>query len=308
MLQSQAWAGMACCFASRRSQWVATQLAEFQSRFRPTWDAFSSEINIHFSDKCLQHVRNKHINIGRQSRSVPMSELKNRISALVKAAEPGHVWVPSDFAELGKRDAVDKTLQRMVQKGELRRIDRGLYDRPKLNGLTQRPTAPDYRAVVDAIARRDQLRLLVDGMTAANDLGLTDAVPARVTLHTDMRRRAVQLDQLTIEFKQTAPSRLYWAGRPAMRVVQALHWLKDTWPSDRSRILDQLSRVLADPVHGAAIRQDLLDGFKLLPAWMQSIVRELLAAGPQTAPARPSAPAGKEAPVLHHLEKHAEVP
>jgi hypothetical protein len=40
-------------------------------------------------------------------------------------------------------------------------------------------------------------------------------LPARVTIHTDTRRRAIQLDKLTIEFKQTAPSRLYWAGRPA---------------------------------------------------------------------------------------------
>ena len=58
---------------------------------------------------------------------------------------------------------------RQVQAGELRRIDRGLYDRPSLNRLTKRPTSPDYRAVVEAITRRDHLRLLVDGMTAAND-------------------------------------------------------------------------------------------------------------------------------------------
>ena len=204
-----------------------------------------------------------------------MSTLKSQISALIEAADPGQVWVPSDFAQLGGRDAIDKTLQRMVQAGALRRIDRGLYDSPKVNRLTKRPTTPDYRSVLDAIARRDQLRLLVDGMTAANDLGLTDAVPARVTIHTDSRRRAVQLDQLTIEFKQTAPSRLYWAGRPAMRVVQALYWMKDTLASERSLVLSKLTKVLADPVHGATIRRDLLEGFNVLPAWMQGLVREL---------------------------------
>lgn len=210
-----------------------------------------------------------------------MSELKSQISALIEAAGPGQVWVPTDFAQLGSRDAVDKTLQRMVHANWLRRIERGLYDRPTLNSLTRRPTAPDYRAVVDAIARRDQLRLLVDGMTAANDLGLTDAVPARVTVHTDTRRRAVQLDKLTIEFKQTAPSRLYWAGRPAMRVVQALHWLKDSLDSERSLVLNKLTKVLADPKHGAAIRQDLRNGFSALPAWMQRTIRDLPGCDPQ---------------------------
>lgn len=212
-----------------------------------------------------------------------MTTLKTHISALIEAAEPGQVWVPTDFAQLGTRDSIDKTLQRMVKAGELRRIDRGLYDKPKINSLTQRITAADYRAVIEAIARRDHLRLLVDGMTAANDLGLTDAVPARVTIHTDIRRTAVQLDKLTIEFKQTAPSRLYWAGRPAMRIVQALYWLKDTLASERSAIQGKLSKVIADPVQGPAICQDLHRGFYVLPAWMQGLIREIPGWNPQEA-------------------------
>ena len=103
-------------------------------------------------------------------------------------------------------------------------------------------------------------------MTTANDLGLTDAIPVRVIIQTDAHRRSVQLDNLSIEFKQTAPSRLYWAGRPAMHVVQAFYWLKDTLISDRNRrILSRLTNVLTDPTHGTAIRQDLLDGFNMLP-------------------------------------------
>ncbi len=29
------------------------------------------------------------------------------ISAQIDAADPGHVWVPTDFAQLGTRDAID---------------------------------------------------------------------------------------------------------------------------------------------------------------------------------------------------------
>ncbi|MCZ8391585.1 DUF6088 family protein [Achromobacter xylosoxidans] len=210
-----------------------------------------------------------------------MNDLKTQIVAHMDATDPGLVWVPTDFAHLGGRDAVDKALQRLVAAGQLRRIDRGLYDRPKMNRLTKKAAAPDYRSVVDAIARRDQLRLLVDGMTAANDLGLTDAVPAHVTIHTDARRRSIQLDKLTIQFKLTAPSRLYWAGRPAMRVVQALHWLKDTLPADKPRVVKRLTALLNDPLQDDAIRQDLLAGFHTLPAWMQAIVRELPGCDPQ---------------------------
>src|SRR5262249_20793258 len=125
-------------------------------------------------------------------------------------------------------------------------------------------------------ARRDQVRMLVDGLTAANDLGLTTAVPAHVVIHTDARRRTIHLDNLVIEFKQTAPSKLYWAGRPAMRIVQALRWLKDTLPTDRDRALAQLSGILNDRRHGKVLQDDLRTGIGTLPAWMQAIVRELL--------------------------------
>ena len=204
-----------------------------------------------------------------------MSDIRARITSLVEAASAGSVWVPTDFAHLGTRDAIDKTLQRLVANGTLRRIDRGLYDRPIINKLTKRPTVPDYRAVLDAIARRDRLRMLVDGMTAANDLGLTDAVPARVTIHTDARRRAVQLDNLQIHFKHTAPSRLYWAGHPAMRVVQALHWLKDTLPTDGDRIRTRINALLSDQKYGTAMTHDLAQGFAHLPAWMQEFLRSI---------------------------------
>lgn len=118
--------------------------------------------------------------------------------------------------------------------------------------------------------------MLVDGLTAANDLGLTTAVPSHVVIHTDARRRSIQLDKLKIDFKSTAPSKLYWAGRPAMRVVQALHWLMDTLPSDRDRVVARLSSILDDPKHGKAIRDDLRHGISTLPAWMQAVVRDLL--------------------------------
>lgn len=202
-----------------------------------------------------------------------MLNIGDQIAKAIKAAPPGRVWVPADFASLGSRDAVDKAMQRLVAKNILRRIDRGLYDAPAVNALTGRVNSPDYRAVLDALARRDQTRLLVDGMTAANDLGLTDAVPAQITIYSDTRRRSIQLDRLQIDFKPTASSRLYWAGRPAMRVVQALYWLKDMLPAEGDTIRAKLARILTDPKHGPSICADLAQGFSVLPAWMQDFLR-----------------------------------
>ncbi|MCI5075377.1 DUF6088 family protein [Oricola sp.] len=205
------------------------------------------------------------------------TDLRSRLLARV-ASQPDEVWTPADFADLGGRAAIDKTLQRLAAAGELRRIDRGLYDRPRKNSLTRQPTIPDYRAVIRAVTRRDKARVVVDGMTAANDLGLTTAVPARVEVLVDARLKPIKLGNQEIHFKFAAPSRLYWADRPGMRVVQALYWMQDmlTQDDERNRARNTLRRLFADPKHGKAIRDDLRAGLSALPIWMQEFLRDLV--------------------------------
>ena len=203
-------------------------------------------------------------------------DLKSEIRTRMERQAPFGVWTPTDFLDLGSRDAVDQALSRMTAADDIRRITRGLYDLPRLNTLTGKQTNPDPRQVIDALARRDQARMLVDGLTAANDLGLSDAVPAKIAVHTDARLRPIKLGAQTIIFKPTAPSRLYWAGRPGMRVVQALHWLRDMLSSDHERIARRVASILSDPDHGPAITADLRESLTSLPDWMQRFLGPLL--------------------------------
>jgi hypothetical protein len=205
------------------------------------------------------------------------TDLKAQILARIQST-PDPVWTPADFVDIGNRAAVDKTLQRLEATGELRRIDRGLYDRPRQNAVTGRTTVPDYRAVIQAVSRRDNARVVIDGMTAANDLGLTTAVPSRIEVLVDARLKPIRLGNQVIHFKTAAPSRLFWAGRPAMRVVQALYWLHDMLSNvvERRRVIEHLRKLLADPTHGLPIRDDLRTGLSALPIWMQDLVREVI--------------------------------
>lgn len=213
------------------------------------------------------------------------TDLKSRILERINAGTPHGVWTAADFFDLATRDAIDKAFQRLVAADKLRRVDRGLYDRPDFNSLTKAPSPPDPRQVVEAIARRDQIRVLVDGMTAANDLGLTNAVPAKIIVHTDSRLKTVHLGNLDITFRPTAASKLYWAGRPAMRVVQALHWLRDTMADvDEDRKLRRkLGHLLWSESGADRLRADLNDGMSTLPVWMQDYLKPLLAAGSEAA-------------------------
>jgi hypothetical protein len=80
---------------------------------------------------------------------------------------------------------------------------------------------PDYRAVISAVAGRDQARTLIDGVAAANDLGLAAAAPARGEVQVDARLEFIRLGSQEIRFESVAPGRLYWTDGPPNRVVQA---------------------------------------------------------------------------------------
>lgn len=138
-----------------------------------------------------------------------------------------HVWTPTDFADLGSRSAVDKNLQRLARIGALRRIGRGLYDQPRLHLVTERLAAADYRVVIVAGARRDHLRMLVDGGTARNDLGLATG---RVVLHTNARRRSIGLvKRRNHRVQENCPQEAFWgrspcpARRSSPALVKRLH-------------------------------------------------------------------------------------
>ena len=57
-------------------------------------------------------------------------------------------------------------------------------------------------------------------LTAAKDLGLTAAVPARIEVLADARLKPIKIASQEIHFTYAAPNRLDWADRPAMRVVR----------------------------------------------------------------------------------------
>ncbi len=70
------------------------------------------------------------------------TNLKVQMLERIGGAAPNAVWTPADFLDLAGRNAFDKTLQRLAEGGKLRRLDRGLYDRPCFNSLTQNDSPP----------------------------------------------------------------------------------------------------------------------------------------------------------------------
>lgn len=179
----------------------------------------------------------------------------------------GAVFVPADFLDLGSREAVDLVLHRLARKKTIRRLARGVYDFPKEHpvlGLLS-PTPED---VAKALAGRDRTRLQPTGAYAANVLGLSEQVPAKVVFLTDGPSRTVRIGGTTIQLRRTTPKNMAAAGRLSGLLIQALRELGEAHVTPARR--SHLKRAI--PV---ADRRQLVKDLPLAPAWMHSIFREL---------------------------------
>jgi len=177
------------------------------------------------------------------------------------------VFVPTDFLELGSREAVDVVLHRLVRSRSIRRLARGLYDLPKEHPVLGM-LSPSADKVAQALAGRDCTRLQPAGAYAANVLGLSEQVPAKIVFLTDGPSRTVQIGSTTIQLRRTTARNMAAAGRLSGLLIQALRELRrDHVTPER---LKYLKRTI--PINK---RRELIKDLRLAPAWMHSIFREL---------------------------------
>jgi hypothetical protein len=200
-------------------------------------------------------------------RPVAASGIEADITRRVRRSKPGTVFTPALFAKLGGRAAIDKAMQRLVARGQLRRLSRGLYDKPREDPLLG-TLWPSVEAIVTALTGKDKLRLQPTGAYAANLLGLSDQVPARVEFLTDGTSRTVKAGPMQIVLKRTTPRQMATAGRTSGLVIQALRSLGPEHLTPQR--LNKLRRTIP-----ADQRRVLLDDLTLAYGWMQPTLRAL---------------------------------
>lgn len=195
-----------------------------------------------------------------------MTGIADRIMKRTLEHKAGWVCTPKDFDDLGSPAAVNQALSRLTKAGRLRRIGQGLYDVPRTTKTLKWLISADISAAVAAIARRNNAKILPDGLKSANLLGLTNAVGAKAVYDTDGPSRTLTVDGRNIRFRHAPPSVMRWAGKPGAPVVQALRWLGPYAGTDPD-VVPILRRCLPDHV-----KTDLSRNSQCLPVWMRSIV------------------------------------
>lgn len=187
--------------------------------------------------------------------------------ARIKRRGRGSVFSASDFLDLGSRSSVDTALSRMAAAKSIRRVARGLYDVPHQHPIVGL-TSPDIQNVAKALAGKTGTRLQPTGAYAANLLGLSEQVPAKVVFLTDGISKHVRLGKLDISLKKTSPRMMATAGTTSGLMIQAFRYLGKAHVNDTTikRLDSRLS---------PADRKRLMADAAFAPAWIGIIMRRL---------------------------------
>ena len=193
--------------------------------------------------------------------------IDNKVVSRIYGKKRGWVFTKSHFLDLGNPKTVAKVLERLADSGEIRRLARGLYDYPD-----KHPTLGDlpanYKRIAQALAGRDNLKIQPSGAYAANLLGLTEQVPARIVFLTDGSNRTVQINKQQIVLKRTTPKNMATAGRVSGLVIQALRHL------GQDNVDDKTIEILKKRLSNSDKRQ-LMNDLRYATVWIGDIFRQL---------------------------------
>lgn len=194
-----------------------------------------------------------------------MQSIDKKIISRIYGKKRGWVFVPNELRDLGSRQVIDLALHRMVDKGVIRRLARGLYDYPKTHPKLG-VLAPSTDAVANALKDRDAARIVPSGAYAANVLGLSEQVPMRIVCLTDGGNRKVELVKRVIELKKTTPKNLATSDLTSGLVIQALRNL------GKDHVGDQVIATLRQRL-SETDKKRLLKDIVYARAWMGPVFR-----------------------------------
>ena len=173
-----------------------------------------------------------------------MQTVEQKILERLYRTGRGSCFSGVDFLDLGGRSSVDKALASLLRKDKIRRLRRGLYDYPHFDKRLGGRLGPDLHRAAAAFARKNGMKIQASGAWAANLMGLSTQVPAKMVYLTNGKSRTIEIDDRQIQFVRASPKRMQEGHPMSCAVANALRWLGQ--PAVDEGVIATLRRKLDD--------------------------------------------------------------
>lgn len=124
-------------------------------------------------------------------------KIENRINKF----PDGEIFFTSDFNDISSNTTIRKVLGRFTNKGLIRRVMDGVYEKPEFFKLTNSFLPTDPNKVAYAIAKKYHWNIAPSEDLALNMLGLSTQVPASLVYVSDGPYRQYEFNDIVIKFK-----------------------------------------------------------------------------------------------------------
>ncbi len=190
------------------------------------------------------------------------------IKKRILTSESGSVFVATDFADITDKKTASVILTRIESEGIIRRVLRGVYDKPEYNEFLKEYIAPIPDNVAHALARNFGWTIVPCGDTALNLLGLSTQVPATWVYVSDGTYKEYAFDNTVIQFKRTTNKEVSKLSYKTAITIQALKALgKDK--IDES-VINNLRKLLT-----AEEKTIMLHEAKTATSWIYEYIRQI---------------------------------
>ena len=117
------------------------------------------------------------------------------------------------FYTLGSRTSIQKSFSRLAKTGEVVRVGKGLYVRPKpLKSIPTLKITASADQVARTWAKEHGYTLVSQGLEGAYRLGLQTQAPVKTIFWSNGPSRSFKIGNETIEVKQVSNKKLKWPG------------------------------------------------------------------------------------------------
>ena len=147
-----------------------------------------------------------------------MEQIKKRIDAFL----PRSAFVASDFTNIADYQNAKKCLLRLEGEGHIRRVLRGVYDKPYFSQLLNEYSAPDLEEVARAIARNFSWQIAPTGLTSLNLLGLSTQVVNSYEYFSSGQYKNYGVGKMEIRFLHRSSKELLNLSYESALVVSAI--------------------------------------------------------------------------------------
>ena len=131
-----------------------------------------------------------------------MQSIINKVLNRIYGRGKGWAFFKNDFADIGSTYAIEKSLIRLTNNGNIRRVLRGLYDYPKYSELLEKELSPDIDQVAHALARKFGWKIQISGNTALNVIGLSTQIPTNYLYYSNGKNKTYKIGNVELEFKK----------------------------------------------------------------------------------------------------------